>query len=401
MFLRFSFLHELITAKLGFNPFLALIFGVPALLFALITGSFQRTIRHKPGIFFTGFACWLVISIPFSTWPGGSTSLVMGYLRTEFPLVFIIGGLVMTYEECAQMFSAIALAGVFTIITGKFFGGFDPEGRLGLALGSIGNANDYAAHAILVMPFVGGAMVLTKAKWKKLACLSTLLLGCYLAALTGSRGGLVGLLAGLVFLTFFGGNRIRAAVFLGVPALALCITPFLSRSVVLRYAMLFTNVQATDAETGGAVGSSEARSMLFHESLGYTLHNPIFGLGPGQFSIVAGRARREAGSYGDWQVAHNSYTQASSEAGLPGVILMSAGLFSAFVFSARVFRKCPKRVPALRDLRVLSFCLMLAILMYAICIAFLSHSYNFTLPALGGLSIALTTAAHRRLNVAG
>jgi O-antigen ligase len=60
-------------------------------------------------------------------------------------------------------------------------------------------------------------------------------------------------------------------------------------------------------------GSKEARTELFKISLHEMATHPIAGIGPGNFQI-----------FGDWHVAHNTYTEIGAEAGVPALLIFLA-----------------------------------------------------------------------------
>jgi O-antigen ligase len=76
-----------------------------------------------------------------------------------------------------------------------------------------------------------------------------------------------------------------------------------------------------------AYASSQLRQDLFWRSIDVTKAHPLFGVGPGNFQIISG----------SWHVSHNSFTQMSSEGGIPALILYVLILWCSFknVRSAR------------------------------------------------------------------
>ena len=67
-------------------------------------------------------------------------------------------------------------------------------------------------------------------------------------------------------------------------------------------------------------GSLDARRELLTESIRVTMHHPLFGVGPGNFQAYTQ----------SWHVTHNTYTELSSETGLPGLGLFLAILLLTF-----------------------------------------------------------------------
>ena len=61
-----------------------------------------------------------------------------------------------------------------------------------------------------------------------------------------------------------------------------------------------------DVEFARAVGSSQSRRALLLDSLAITASNPLFGVGPGNFTPHAADLAKAEGRHGMWQVTHNS-----------------------------------------------------------------------------------------------
>jgi O-antigen ligase len=64
-------------------------------------------------------------------------------------------------------------------------------------------------------------------------------------------------------------------------------------------------------------GSIAARKGLLLESVKTALHNPLFGVGAGNFEVTAG----------SWHVAHNSYTETAAEGGIPALVFFMLMLY--------------------------------------------------------------------------
>jgi O-antigen ligase len=84
-----------------------------------------------------------------------------------------------------------------------------------------------------------------------------------------------------------------------------------------------------------ATGSAWARQFLFILSVKTTLANPLFGVGPGNFQVVSGQ----------WHGTHNTYTQFSSEAGIPALVLFIAILVGCLKNLRRVRKMTSEKDP--------------------------------------------------------
>jgi O-antigen ligase len=63
--------------------------------------------------------------------------------------------------------------------------------------------------------------------------------------------------------------------------------------------------------------SQEIRQYLLQKSVEFTISHPLVGVGPGQFDTYEGKFDL---SQGMWRSTHNTFTQISSECGLPALI---------------------------------------------------------------------------------
>lgn len=139
-----------------------------------------------------------------------------------------------------------------------------------------------------------------------------------------------------------------------------------------------------DEQLVEARGSSEARKNLLKASIKITIQNPLVGVGPGQFAVAENDDQKRLGrTRGAWQVTHNSYTEVSSETGIPGLLLF-AGSF--FLSASSRCAGLSLRASLYPEVRRFATCLMLSIAAFAVCITFASLAYRFYLPTLIGLT---------------
>jgi O-antigen ligase len=395
VFFRFSMLHELLTVKLGFNTYILYLIGPPALFLLVMTGGIRRTLRNATGWYWLLFTLWMIICTPFSFWRGGSMALTLSYIRTEIPILFLVAGLTVTLAECYQVVTVISIAAVFNVYMAKSFSEYDIAGRFNIAFSSIANANDMAAHLLLVLPIL--AYHVFKAKqlmiWRVLG-LGVLVTGIYLILGTGSRGALVSLLVMMLVFVWKGGWAQRLVVVMGFPLVFLLLFPLLPQTTVDRLMSLFNEQESSEAQ-----GSREQRMNLLTRSITHTITHPVFGVGPGQFLDYDSMQSISNFKRGSWQVSHNAYTQISSEMGLPGFFFMMGGTLGTFL----ILHKMSKRLHlardslAVRQLRSMVTVILVAQVSFCVSIFFLSLGYRFYLPFLSGFAIALQAAIEAEL----
>ena len=394
LFLRFGVIPELMLYLTGINFYLLYIFGPPAILGGLVTGAVQRTFRHKAAWLWTGFLVWMIIAVPFSSWVGGSTQMVLTYGRTDFAFLFVIGGLATNWKEVRAIFYTIAAAAVANLVTAQIFMKTDMGGRFSIeASGTIGNANDLAAHLILVMPFLLFVILdPRRSSFIRIPLLLAVPYALWVILGTGSRGAFVALGVTFIFALFMASPGQRLAVLAGTIMMAVIVPLLLPGLVLTRLGSVFGQ-DHKEAEESGA-----SREYLLRQSLIFSAENPIFGVGPDQFSNFEGKTRLSEGRRGNWHVTHNTWTQVSSECGIPALIFFVLAIGSSLQRTYKTYREARKK--GFKEIANACFCFLLGMVGYLSAITFLSGAYKFYLPAMIGLSCSLSYLATKHMQTA-
>jgi O-antigen ligase len=150
----------------------------------------------------------------------------------------------------------------------------------------------------------------------------------YAIVQTGSRGGFLSLIVAAAVCLWEFAIRGRRGYLLVCAAL---VGVFVLQS---SGGMLVGRLKGTfnpSADSAIAYASAQERQQLLWRSIEVTMEHPLFGVGPGNFEQLSG----------NWLVAHNSYTQMSSEGGIPALIFYVLILWSGFmnIRTARQFAK--------------------------------------------------------------
>jgi len=394
VFLRFSMLHQVQTYLTGVNFHLLYIVGIPALAAVLLGGGLQRSFRGRPAFYWVGFAVWLLLAVPFSYYRGGSAQLVITYIRTDFLILFVLAGLVVNWQDCQKVMYVMALATCVNLLTGRLFSDDYALGRMGLAFSTISNPNDFAAHLILVLPFLLWITLSSKLFMVRTGAFLGVLYGLYLAIATGSRGALVGIVAAVAFIFIRATAGQRLALLLLGPVAGATLFAFTPVTTKGRLSSFFTTTSGDEA----ALASTAMRQYLFRQSIRYTFSHPIFGVGPGEFPEYEGTHEKIGGTtHGDWQQTHNSYTQVSSECGIPALLFYVVGLVSSFRLLSATHRQAKQRRDC-RDIQITVFSIQLGMVGYCTAICFVNFAYFFYLPAMSGLAVAVWHAAQHEFS---
>ncbi|MEO7652527.1 MAG: O-antigen ligase family protein [Bryobacteraceae bacterium] len=416
-FKRFGFYAVLMLLFISYSRIFDIYltgFHIPGIVSALVTiavffsGAFLAAFSSRIGVLLLSFMAWLVVCIPTSEWRSGSLELVTQMIPIHIPMLLAVAGLVLTFRQVQQAMRTLALAALVLAISSLALGS-SATGRLFLDQGKFSNPNDLAQALLLTLPFW---FLITRnpmrAPFRVLIGMGCI--GIILAALakTGSRGGLIAFLI-TVFTIFWGAPLIGKLKITAAAALVVVVGAlFLPGATVRRYVVLTkdASVEPEQAPFAGddeleeiAASSSESRKLILKESIGLTLRNPIFGVGPGMFPLAAAADSAAQGKRTPWLQTHNTFTQVSSEAGIPALVFYAGSLLACWLGMLAIERRCRTfNHPHAADIGYAAFCLRLSLASYIMTAAFSSVAYQTFLPTLAGLSIALVRTANSELD---
>lgn len=399
-FTVFTQLHQLLVMAVGVNTHMLIIIGVPMILLVLGSGGIRRTLRWSAAKYWLGFSLLMIIAVAFSSWRSQSLAITWAWLRVEVLILFVIAGCVLTWGEVKRLMGVLACAAVVDVIAGRVFGG-QVAGRFELTGTTMSDPNDYAAQLILILPCLLLVVVSASQLWiTRIVAAAFLLYGAFLILLTGSRGGLVAIAVAILFCLWKlrPSQKIVAAT---VVILLTCAAPFVfPRQILTRLSSTFRSADLAekDPDVARAVESSEARSYLLKQSILATLSHPVFGVGAGQFSNYEGKKAREIGVRGVWHETHNSFTQISSEVGIPALLFFLAAIVATYRILDKVYRAAQGRPRSqeTQQIKATAFCLQISLIGFCTGSLFLTLGYRFYLPALTGLAISLYRAAQQK-----
>ena len=93
------------------------------------------------------------------------------------------------------------------------------------------------------------------------------------------------------------------------------------------------------------------------------------------------------GTHGTYRDTHNTFTQISSECGIPGFLIFVAGIVSTWLLLNAVYREAQQR-PDCGDIALAVLCMMVGMVGFVVAITFLTFGYFFYLPAMGGFAFS-------------
>jgi O-antigen ligase len=296
----------------------------------------------------------LCLTVPFSpVWRGGAFQGVLDFSK----VVVISMVMVLAVRTVARLryllfvqAASVAIVAVVSVWKGRYLGG-----RLeGVLSGSYGNSNDLALTIVVSLPLCLVFLFGSRSKLRKTAWAMAMLTMIYAVFLTSSRGGLISLIVVTALCLWEFAVRGRRRYLVAVVAIAgIVFSLYAAQGVMSRLS----------AKDESAALSAEQRRELLIKSLKVTAQHPLFGVGPGNFFVVSG----------NWHVSHNSYTQMSSEGGLPALVLYLLILWRGFA-NVRSVKRMTRRAG---ELGTLASAFRASLVGFVVGSFFASEAYQF------------------------
>jgi O-antigen ligase len=358
----------------------------------ILSQAFVRALKVDIGKAMLCFTAWFMISIPTSMWKGGSVDLLVNTWIPAFVIYLATAGLIGDYDQCRKSVHAVAYGFLVLTLVAIFWGSTEETGRLYLPHGKFSNPNEMAQALLLGLALWWLLVSNTKSAVFKAVGSIVMLAMMFTISKTGSRGALIafGVLVFCVFVRSTSAGKMKILV--GGVVLMAVIVGTMPKRLLNRYRTLAEDqVAIVGEDESSAYASTNARKELLRKSIKFTFQHPLFGVGPGMFVVAEDADAHAAGRRkGSWQGTHNSYTEVSSELGIPGLVFYVAALVFALRKTSRIHRKT-REDPRLSDIANLALGLNYALIVFAVTVLFDHIAYTSMLPVFGGLAAALGT----------
>jgi hypothetical protein len=292
-------------------------------------------------------------------WRGGSVQKTLDFAKVLL-IVVVMSVAVNTASRLRRLIfiqaASVALIAAVAIWKGRLLLG-RLEGTLG---GNYSDPNDLALAIIISLPLCCALLFLSKGGLQKVGWALATLVMLYTVFLTGSRGGFLTLI--VTAAVFLWGFAIRGRRrYLLVLAVLVGVILWQAPSGVLVGRLKGTFKFEGDSAVTEA--SAEARKQLFLRSVEVTKQHPLFGVGPGNFQEISGF----------WHVTHNSFTEMSSEGGVPAFVLYVLILWCGF----KNLKETKRLAVGRAESSLLARVLLASLTGYVVGSSFLSVSYQF------------------------
>jgi putative inorganic carbon (hco3(-)) transporter len=390
----FAFTFILLVAPQSFLPVLApLRIALLAAVIAVAAYLFDRFIHRRPVLRhsreMTITACllvWIVLTLPFSYWPGGSVSYLLEVYLKTLVVFWLLAHVVNDATRLRRiawgltlMAVPLALAGVKNFMSG----GFTHDGMnriVGYSAGLTENPNDLALMLNLILPLSVALLLASRTPAARAALVAVIGLDVTAIILTFSRAGFLTLAVSSAMVLWRLFKRGNYAAVLLAAVLAVAALPFLPSNYMKRLSTI-TNIEAD------ASGSAQERWADTLVAVGYVAQHPVVGAGVGNDVLAMNEARGST-----WLEIHNVYLQYAVELGMPGLILFLM-LVTACIRSAREAERRCEAVPESAELMHLAAGIRISLMGFVVAALFHPAGYQFYFYYIAGLAIAVRAIA--------
>lgn len=347
---------------------------------------------------------WLALSAAMSIWRAGSLQALIAWLKT-LSVYFITIGLITTIDQCYRSVRTLAWAiGVLAVLS--FLYGDSTNGRFFLDAGKFQGPNELAQVLLFGIPFVWVIFLRSpRISANRLTVLGLMLILISILLRTASRGAMI--TAGVMALVALASkpSKTKLIVFVGGGLVILIGGMALSETARSRYLTFFDasvdpdESRQTVAMQEIATASANQRWELLLESLRMTAAHPLLGVGLGMFAEARERESRSEGTHVPFLVTHNTYTEFSTEAGIPAAIIFIVILIASYRTAGRVERLAAKQpTKRLQDVAAMAVALKFSVLSFGVSALFISVAYQSISVTLAGLAVALECAFKAELD---
>ena len=345
---------------------------------------------------------WFALGVPFAFWRGGSfTVLSQTWLRTVL-IFFLLTQTLVTVSRIRKIIWAVLLSELI-VSCASIVQQANPELQEGGRLSGVNMVflgwNYFGITVSLTLPFLAFVYVSSK----RSALRTSLLLAIagstvWMLLLTASRGGFLNMLFSMMLTWWFvlrGSLRGRVVGVLCAVCLAIAVAT--APDVFwLRLRTIWDNSSSTANQMAeSAEESTKGRGFLLAQSIKYSLQNPIFGVGLGNFPEYNAAELHRSDA---WFETHNTFTELSSEAGIPALALFLALLFTLLRKMKALIVKLSAD-PANEELCLLVKAAFVSTLSFAFAGFFAHLAYEYLFYYVAGIAVALGTIAGRTIPV--
>jgi hypothetical protein len=321
---------------------------------------------------------WYVAGVPFAFWRSGSFQTLTQVWSKTLLGFFLLSQTLTTVGRVrkvlwAMILSELIVTGVSIALSGN--AALRVGDRVaGISQGLLG-WNYFGIAVAHTIPYLGILYLSRRSLLRTALLIATVAVMMWMLVLTASRGGSLSVLFSIILTWWFvlrGSARGRIA---GLVVVLLLLVSIVRAPDIffIRLQTIWNGSEATSNETvASAEESTEGRKFLLDRAIMYTLRCPIFGVGMGDFPVINGTELDRADA---WYSTHNTFTQMSSEAGIPALVFFLLLLATVVSHMKRVSEDFAND-PANNELRLLARATLVSVVSLAFGGFFLNMAYD-------------------------
>ena len=337
---------------------------------------------------------WYIAGVPFALWRRGSFQTLTDVWLKTLLIFFLLTQALVTLERIRKLLWAIilselAVASLSIVLSSKAI--WLGERMLGFNLGILGWNFLGIAEAVTI-PYMAAIFVARRSVLETSVLAAALISMTWMLVLTASRSGFLDVVfsTALTSLLVLRGSS-RGKIIGAAIALALVVAISLAPQVFWeRVGTMWDGLGAsTNKVAASARQSEEERGTLLTRSLEYTLEHPMFGLGLGNFVVANGT---DVGQPGAWVGTHNTFTEISSEAGVPALFLF-LGLLATALRNIKRIGKTLLNNPEVAELNLMARATLASLVSFAFGALFAHLAYEYFLFYLVAIGVGIQQVA--------
>jgi putative inorganic carbon (HCO3(-)) transporter len=380
---------------------LQLIFGAAAavaFVYMLATRRVRLLRSSELALLFL-LTLWFTVGVSFAYWRTESFQLLTQVWYKTFLIFLLLSQVLTTVSRIRNILWAVVLGELIVTIISVARSG-DAALHVGDRVAGVSATflgwNFFGIAMAFSIPYIGVLYVSSRSIFRTALLLVSLGVMAWMLVLTASRGGFLDVTFSVILTYWFvlrGSARGRIASLILIALLSISI----AKAPDVFFARLQTVLngsEVTSNETLAADESTEGREFLLQRALDYTLANPMFGVGLGNFAVINGTDLQRSDA---WFTTHNAFTQVSSEAGIPALFLFLALFATVLKHMKRVGDNFENDVSN-NELRLLARATVVSALALGFggLFANLAYDHYFYYPA--AISAALWTLARQTID---
>ena len=297
--------------------------------------------------------------------------------------MFVVYAAIRERQHVRWLIYAFLAGGILTVIIGV--AGITPTVAEGRFVGVVGQPNVLASILVPALALGGFALASGQDRKSQALIAMSLVVMIYALFLTGSRGGLVGLVVSLAMAVILGGSLRKHIVAVLVVVIGVGVGYYGVIAPPAAKARI-TNVSAEGGSTG--------RLDIWTVSTAVSADRPLLGVGAGNFPIVGPTYAAETANLSDIRfivdtpkVVHNTYLEVLAEMGAPGLIAFLLMVGAAIASAVRAISAA--HAAGDRELEFLGRGVAVALVGFLATATFGSYEYRKELWLLLGLATAM------------